>query len=337
MSIRLTPQDAGQATAPDIDTLKRLRESLGKEIVSTPVVRCAGLEEVLDDDTIVYGKLEFLQRTGTFKARGALANVLALDEAGRAAGITAVSAGNHAIAAAFAARAAGISAKVVMISSANPMRIEACRSYGAEIVMADDAHSAFEQVERIQRDEGRAFIHPFEGPGVAAGTGTVGLEICEQVDDFDAVVVAVGGGGLIGGIANAVRQLRPGCDVYGIEPEGADSLRRSLAAGRPVRLDAVRTIADSCGAPFAMPYSFELCRRHVSRVDLVTDDDLRRMMGTLFRRMRVAVEPACAAAAAGLTGPLRDTLRGRRVVLVFCGSNIDWATFERLADLDTAR
>lgn len=337
MSSEPTDMDGDRVPAPDIDALERLRAALGEEIVRTPVVRCAGLEEWLDDDTVVYGKLEFLQRTGTFKARGALANVLALDDAERAAGITAVSAGNHAIAAAFAARAAGISAKVVMISSANPMRIKACRSYGAEIVMADDAHSAFEEVERIQREEGRAFIHPFEGPGVAAGTGTVGLEICEQVEDFDAVVVAVGGGGLIGGIANAVRQRRPDCEIYGIEPEGADSLRRSLAAGNAVRLDAVNTIADSCGAPFAMPYSFELCRRNVTRVELVSDHDLRRMMGTLFRRMRIAVEPACAAAAAGLAGPLRETLRGRRVVLVFCGSNIDWASFERLADLGTTR
>jgi threonine dehydratase len=337
MSTEPIPVDDGRVPAPDIAALKRLRGRLGEEIVRTPVVRCAGLEELLDDGTVVYGKLEFLQRTGTFKARGALANVLALDDAERSAGITAVSAGNHAIAAAFAAQATGISAKVVMIASANPMRIEACRAYGAEIVMADDAHSAFRVVERIQQEEGRAFIHPFEGPGVAAGTGTVGLEICEQVDDFDAVVVAVGGGGLIGGIANAVRRLRPDCDVYGIEPEGADSLRRSLAAGKAVRLDTVNTIADSCGAPFAMPYSFELCRQYVSGVELVSDDDLRHMMGTLFRRMRIAVEPACAAAAAGLFGPLREALRGRRVVLVFCGSNIDWASFERLADLGNTR
>ncbi len=337
MTYEQSRESAEPPPAPDIGALERLRGTLGDRIVRTPVVRCAGLEELLGDGTVVYGKLEFLQRTGTFKARGALANVLSLDAAARAAGITAVSAGNHAIAAAYAAQVTGISAKVVMIASANPMRIEACRAYGAEIVMADDAHSAFEEVERIQREEGRSLIHPFEGQGVAAGTGTLGLEICEQVNDFDAVVVAVGGGGLIGGVANAVRQLRPDCSVFGIEPEGADSLRRSLAAGAPVRLESVRTIADSCGAPFALPYSFELCRRHVSGVQLVSDDDLRQAMRTLFRRMRIAVEPACAAAAAGLLGPLREQLRGRRVVLVFCGSNIDWATFQRLAEPGASR
>jgi len=322
------------AAGPDIAEIRALAERLADKIVDTPVVRCAAIETVLGADTRVFAKLEFLQRTGTFKARGALATLFSLTEEQLVAGVTAVSAGNHAIATAFAAQAVGTTARVVMIRSANPSRIEACRSYGAEVVLADDVHSAFEIAEMIREDEGRYFVHPFEGPHVALGTGTVGLEICEQCDEFDVVIVPVGGGGLIGGIANAVKRLRPGCEVIGVEPEGADTMHRSLASGKPQGIDKVTTIADSLGSPFAMPYSFGLCQMHVDRMAMVDDPALRRTMGFLFRDMKIAVEPACAASTAALLGPLRQELAGRRVMLVMCGSNIDWATFEEQAILD---
>jgi len=322
------------AAGPDIAEIRALAERLADKIVDTPVVRCAAIETVLGADTRVFAKLEFLQRTGTFKARGALATLFSLTEEQLVAGVTAVSAGNHAIATAFAAQAVGTTARVVMIRSANPSRIEACRSYGAEVVLADDVHSAFEIAEMIREDEGRYFVHPFEGPDVALGTGTVGLEICEQCDEFDVVIVPVGGGGLIGGIANAVKRLRPGCEVIGVEPEGADTMHRSLASGKPQGIDKVTTIADSLGSPFAMPYSFGLCQMHVDRMAMVDDPALRRTMGFLFRDMKIAVEPACAASTAALLGPLRQELAGRRVMLVMCGSNIDWATFEEQAILD---
>ena len=323
---------------PDIQEIRTLREQLGDEVLVTPVLRCAAIEAVIGGDTEIYAKLEFLQRTGTFKARGALATLHGLSDAQLKAGVTAVSAGNHAIATAYAARTVGTTAKVVMISSANPSRIASCRALGAEVILVDDVHEAFSVAERIKKDEGRFFVHPFEGPSIAQGTGTVGLEICEQVTDFDALIVPIGGGGLIAGIANAVKQLRPDCTIYGIEPTGADSMHRSRAAGEPQAIDKVNTIADSLGAPFAMPYSFALTEQHVDRLALVTDEQLRRTMGFLFRSLKLAVEPACAASTAALLGPLRDELRGKKVVLVMCGSNIDWDTFEQQAlfDVDAA-
>ncbi len=319
---------------PDIKEIRALREQLQVETILTPVLRCAAIEALIGGETQVYAKLEFLQCTGTFKARGALATLYRLNEEQLRAGVTAVSAGNHAIATAFAAKTVGTTAKVVMIGSANPSRIASCRAYGGEVVLVDDAHKAFEEAERIQEEEGRFFVHPFEGPSVALGTGTVGLEICEQVADFDALVVPIGGGGLIGGIANAVKQLRPDCEIFGVEPEGADSMYRSRAAGEPQAIERVGTIADSLGAPFAMPYSFGLTEQNVDRLVLVDDDQLRRVMGFLFRAMKLAVEPACVASTAALLGPLRDELRGKRIVLVMCGSNIDWNTFERQAIFD---
>jgi threonine dehydratase len=317
--------------APTIKDIQALRDSLGAAIYCTPILQCAELEEIIGGNTRIWAKLEFLQRTGTFKARGALAVVSGLSEAQKKRGITAVSAGNHAIAAAYAAQIGGTSAKVVMIGSANPSRIAACKAMGAEVVMADSAHDAFQLADEIQNKEGRFFVHPFEGPGVATGTGMLGLEIHEQCADFDAVVVAVGGGGLIGGISNALKQLRPTCELIGVEPEGADSMHRSIAAGAPQSIEAVATIADSLGAPFALPYSFDLCQHNVDRLCKVSDDQIRRAMGFLFQAMKMAVEPACAATTAAMLGPLRESLRGRKVVLVFCGSNIDWPTFSEQA------
>ena len=317
--------------APTIDAIRSLHESLAEATRMTPMLRCAAIEQELGSGTTVWGKLEFLQRTGTFKARGALSNLMRLSKEQLAFGVTAVSAGNHAIATAYAAQAVGTTAKVIMLGSANPFRIAVCREYGAEVIIVDDVHEAFEVAEKIERDEGRFFVHPFEGPAVAAGTGTVGLEICDQLDAFDALIVPIGGGGLMAGISNAVKQLRPGVEIIGVEPTGANSMHLSFAAGEPRSIDKVRTIADSLGAPFALPYSFELCRVNVDRLVEVDDLALRKTMGFLFQRMKFAVEPACAASTAALLGPLRDALRGKRVVLVYCGSNIDWATFSEQA------
>ena len=165
----------------------------------------------------------------------------------------------------------------------------------------------------------------------------MGLELVEQAPDAEAVIVPIGGGGLCAGVASAVKQAKPGCRVFGVEPEGADSMRRSFDAGSPQKIEAVRTIADSLGAPHAAPYSFALCRRYLDDLVLVSDDALRRAMALLLSSAKLAVEPAGAAATAALCGPLRERLAGRRVALIVCGANIDAATFARhLADVPAA-
>ncbi|MEM8684262.1 MAG: pyridoxal-phosphate dependent enzyme [Pseudomonadota bacterium] len=320
--------------APSIDEIRGFREKIASRIVKTPVIPCHWTVGSLPPGTPVFGKLEFLQKTGTFKARGALANVLSLDSAQLERGVCAVSAGNHAIATAFAAREAGTSAKVVMLEHSNEARKQRCREFGAEVVLAKDVHAAFEAVKAIEAAEGRYFVHPFEGRSVALGTGTVGLEMVEQCPEFDALVVPVGGGGLIAGIANAVRQLKPDCRIIGVEPVGADTMRRSFESGVPEAIEQVNTIADSLGAPFAMPYSFALTRDNVDALVQVDDTALSNMMGRLFTDMKIAVEPACAAAAAALLGPLREELGGATVMLTFCGSNIDWPTFGDMVRFD---
>lgn len=323
------------AETPRVDAVRVLHERLQEWLIRTPVLRCRSLEDHLGEAFEIHAKLEFLQRTGTFKPRGALSVMLSLDAQQKEAGVTAVSAGNHAIATAFAARAIGTSAKVVMMMNANPLRVERCRDFGAEVVLADDVHSAFEVAEEIQNKEGRFFVHPFEGSDVVLGTATVGLEICEQVPDLDVVIVPIGGGGLCAGISSAVKQLKPRCEVIGVEPVGADSMHRSFASGKPESIEKVATIADSLGAPFALPISYELCKENVDELVLVSDDELKETMGLLFRELKIAVEPACAASTAALLGPLSGRFSGKKVVTVMCGSNIDWQTFAQHANLGT--
>jgi len=269
-------------------------------------------------------KLELWQHAGSFKARGALSVMQGLDPRALARGVTAVSAGNHAIAVSWAASVLGTSAKVVMPKTADPFRVERCRGLGGEPVLMDDVHRAFAEAQRIEREEGRSFVHPFEGRRTALGTATLGRELLGQVPDLDAVIVPVGGGGLAAGVATAIRLIAPRCEVYGVEPEGNDVMARSLRSGKPERVPegGARTIADSLSPPYTLPYSLDLCRRGLTDLVLVSDDAMRAALALLFRSAKLAVEPAGAASTAALLGPLRDRLRGKRVGLIVCGTNI---------------
>lgn len=281
-------------------------------------------ECLLPEGTDAVLKLELFQYAGSFKARGALSVMMGLSRPALERGVTAVSAGNHAIAVAWAARTLGASAKVVMPKVADPFRVARCRQLGAQVELADDVHAAFALAERIGSEEGRAFVHPFEGPRTALGTGTLGRELMLQRPDLEAVIVPIGGGGLAAGLSAAIKQIKPECLVFGVEPEGNDVMKRSLASGKPERVPegGYRTIADSLSPPYTLPYSLQLCRRYLDGVVLVGDDALREGVALLFRGAKLAVEPAAASATAALLGPLRDLLAGKKVGLIVCGSNI---------------
>ncbi len=314
------------APAPSLTLaeIRAARDRLGDRIRRTPVMPLEGpaVEAAFGSDTRALLKLELFQHTGSFKARGALLNALALDDSQRQRGICTISAGNHAIAAAFAARAVGTSVKVVMKEGANPFRVAECRRFGGEIVFESDFHAAFRRVEDIREQEGRILIHPFEGLLTATGTATLGLEFMEQAPDLEAVIVPVGGGGLAAGLATAIRRVNPDCRVFGVEPYGADTMYRSFAAGSPQGIEKIDTIADSLGAPYALPISFALCRASLEEIVRIHDAEMVAAMRFLFQHARLAVEPAGAAATAALLGPLRNRLAGRRVGLIVCGSNI---------------
>ena len=321
-----------QIEPPTIDAIRANRARLGELVVQTPVRLLVddALAAVVGASTRVWLKEELFQRTGSFKPRGALSVMLDLDADALSRGVTGVSAGNHAISLGYCARVLGTTAKVAMPKTANAFRVQMCRELGVTVELVENVHEAFARVEQIVATEGRTFVHPFEGPKTALGTASVGMELVDQMSEpLDAVIVAAGGGGLTGGVACAVKQMSPGTAVYVVEPVGADSLHRSFRAGSPQAIEAVRTIADSLGAPRCEPYSFALNQRFVDEVVLVDDDQIREAMRILFRVAKLVVEPAGAAALAALMHPLRTRLEGRTVAVIVCGGNIDAATFSK--------
>jgi threonine dehydratase len=319
------------ADVPSVAEMRAAAIRLGTHVFTTPIQRWHGteLEARLGQSAQALLKLELFQRTGTFKVRAAMLNVLALSDDERRHGVTAVSAGNHAIAVACAAQRVGVSAKVVMIKTANPLRVAAARAYGAEIIMAPDGRTAFAIAEDIRSSERRAFVHPFDGRNVVLGTSGVGIEFLDQAPDLDAIVVAIGGGGLMAGIAAAVKQIKPSCLVYGVEPVGADIMSRSFRAAGPQSMDRVETIADSLAPPLTTQATYDLCRRFVDDIVTVSDDAICAALALLYREAKLAVEPAGAAAAAAVLGPLGERLRGMRIGIVVCGANIDSDSFYR--------
>lgn len=320
---------------PTIDAIRANRTRLEGLVIKTPVRRLVddAVAEAFGPSTQVWLKEELFQRTGSFKPRGALSVMLDLDSDALARGVTGVSAGNHAISLGYSARILGTTAKVVMTKTANPYRVQMCRDLGAEVELVDNIAIAFERVKEIEAAEGRTFVHPYEGPKTAMGTASVGMEFIDQVREaggsLDAVIVAAGGGGLTGGVACAVKQMSPETAVFVVEPEGADTMYRSFKENSPQSLDAVRTIADSLGAPRCEPYSFALNRKYVDEVVLISDDEMRDGMRLLFRAAKLVTEPAGAASTAALMYPLRSRLEGKSVGLVVCGANIDAEAYHR--------
>ena len=318
---------------PGVDAIRANRARLGELVVTTPVRMLVddAVKAAIGNDTQLWLKEELFQRTGSFKPRGALSVMLDLDDGALRKGVTALSAGNHAISLGYCARILGTTAKVVMPRTANPFRLQVCRELGVEIDFVDSIAEGFPRVKEIQEKEGRTFVHPYEGPKTALGTATIGMEFIDQTRDagvtLDAVIVAAGGGGLTAGVACAVKQMSPSTAVYVIEPEGADTMYRSFKTGTPQSIDKVRTIADSLGSPRCEPYSFEMNRQFVDEVLLVNDDQIRDAMRLLFRSAKLVTEPAGATALAGLMYPLRSRLEGKTVGIVVCGGNIDAATF----------
>ena len=326
------PGSGPERTAgPTLAGMRAAQARVAPDLIRTPLLRIpAPVPGFGAEPAELALKLEFLQRTGTFKARGALNVLRTLDAEALRAGVTAVSAGNHAIAVAFAARTVGVSAKVVMHRAADPARVALCRTYGAEVVLADDIAAAFGEVARIRDEEGRTFVHPFDGVRTWEGTGTVGLELIEDLPQPpELVLVAIGGGGLMAGVGAAVRALAPEARIIGVEPTGADGMRRSLAAGAALEWVEVDTVADSLGAPMHTPGVVAAVAEVAHEIVTVDDDALQAAVAGAYDAWRFALEPAAAAVLAALQGPLAERTRGRRVAAVLCGSNLSEDRFAR--------
>ncbi|PTQ53979.1 MAG: Threonine dehydratase, catabolic [Hydrogenibacillus schlegelii] len=310
-----TTVPAGAPTAADVLAADaRLRPHVHR----TPLLRSAFLDGRAGASLFLKG--EHLQKTGSFKIRGALNAVLAAAEAGARA-VVAASSGNHGAAVAYAARAVGLPATVVVPASIAPAKRAAIEAYGGRIVVAgDDSETRLSKARELAAAEGAAFIPPYDDPRVIAGQGTVGLEVLDDLPDVEAIYVPIGGGGLISGIATWVKDRRPEVAVIGVEPELADDTHGSLAAGRRVALKAAPTIADGLRALTPGELTFPIIARLVDDVVRVSETEIVEAVFFLMTRLKQVVEPSGAVSVAAALRPAA----ARRRVAILSGGNVDW-------------
>jgi threonine dehydratase len=299
--------DAPEIQGPDITSIQLAREILGDSILKTPVWQCRSpvLTELMGENFSLWLKLELWQYGGSFKLRAALLAVKSLTSEQKQKGVFALSAGNHAIAVAWAAKQYGVHAKVLMPKTASPVRISKCQALGAEVLLLNNMEEVFVRGEAMQKEEGRILIHPFNGELISLGTGSLALEIHEQIKDLDYVLTGVGGGGLISGVANDFHQLQPQTQIIGVEPAGSAVMQQSLAAGKPMSCSP-KSIADSLCAPRTEWRPLILCQRYVKRIVTVEDAAIIQAVLFLFHEMKLAVEPA-----------------DKKVCVIISGANID--------------
>lgn len=329
-SSRLDLTTTAALSVPSFDR-KRFEEArarIASSLHRTPLLPSHHLSERVGAP--VYLKCENLQKTGAFKVRGALHRLLRLSDEERARGVVTISAGNHAQAVAWAARAAGAKAVVVMPEHASRTKIAASRGYGAEVVLHGDATAAFARAHALAEERGLCFVHPFDDEEVVAGHGSCALEIFEDLPDVGCIVVPVGGGGLISAVAAAAAAVRPEVDVWGVEPEGADAMHRSLEKGEAVHLDEVNTIADGLGAPMAGVLNHALVAAHARGVVRVSDAEIVDAMKVLLERTKLLVEPAGAAGLAALLAERIELSGDAPVAVILSGGNIDLPLLGRL-------
>lgn len=310
-----------------LESVVRAQHRIRGQVHRTPLITSTALSRHLG--CRVFLKLECLQKTGSFKPRGAFNKMLSLTEDERRRGVVAVSGGNHAQGVAYAAQQLGIAATIVMPATTPANYLDATRGYGADIVLTPDIRSAFQEMDRL-RDAGKAMVHPFDDPAIAAGQGTIGLEILEDLPAVDRVYVSIGGGGLIAGVATALRSIRPEVRVVGVETHGADAMAQSLASNRLVELPAITSIARTLGAPKVSDFTLSRVQELVSEVKVVDDAAAARALFLILERTKYLVEPAAACCLAAAEEQRSQFRPEEQVVILLCGGNVsvaDLATF----------
>jgi threonine dehydratase len=313
-----------------IDDIVTARRVVDRYLPRAPLERSPVLSADLEAE--IHLKIETFKPTRTFKVRGALNKIASLDEAARARGVVAASAGSHAQGVAYAAWALGVSATVVMPRGVSPTIVGVCRAYAATVLLEGEVYDdTLALAGRIERDEGRTLVHPYADPLIVAGQGTIGLEIADDLPDVSLVIVAVGGGGLISGIGLALKARAPGARVVGVEPEGADAFGRSLRAGRPIDLERPHSIADKLVAKSTDQLNVDLARVVVDDMVTVPEAALADATYEYLDRLSLLVEPSGAAPLAAIRSG-RVPVKGERAVLVVSGGNAAPALLGRILD-----
>ena len=312
----------------DLAYLQGAHRRIARHIHRTPLWRSRALSDRAGCE--VYVKAELFQKTGSYKPRGMLWKVFSLSHAELDAGVITFSAGNAAQGLAYAGGIAGTRAAVVMPETASPIKVEATRGYGGEVILRGNAAECLAHCLELARDRGLTFVSSYDDDTLMAGHASLGLEIFEDLPDVRAIFVGIGGGGMMGGLAMALRAQGSTARLIGVEPAGAAAMHQSLQEGRPVRLDQVKTIADGLAAPTAGTRCFELARERLEKVVVVSDEQIRDAMRLLMARAKLMAEPAGAAALAGLLAADHGFTTVDQVAVVVSGGNID---LPRLKDL----
>ena len=314
---------------PTIADVIAARRVVDRYLPRAPLERSPLLSADLGAD--IHLKIETFKPTRTFKVRGALNKIASLDDAARRRGVVAASAGSHAQGVAFAASALGAPATVVMPRGVSETIVRVCQAYGAKVLLEGDVYDdTLALAHRIELEQGKTFVHPYADPLIIAGQGTIGLEILDDLPDVELVIVAVGGGGLITGIALALRRSRPGVRIVGVEPEGADAVGRSVRVGHPVVLEHPQSVADKLVAKSTEALNVELATNYVDEFVTVSDHQLERASYEYLEALSLLVEPSGAAPLAAVRAAKVDP-RGRRTVLVVSGGNATAALIARIA------
>jgi threonine dehydratase len=306
-------------------------ERIRGAVVHTPCPLSIPLSEATGMQ--VYCKMENLQRTGSFKERGARNALLTLSEAQRSRGVIAASAGNHALGLSYHGQLLGIPVTVVMPQFAPLTKVTNCRRFGARVILHGATFvEARARADEIVASEGLTYINGFDDPPIIAGQGTMGLEILQQVPDLDAVIIPVGGAGLIAGVSVAIQHLKPNVAIIGVEPERAASFTAAVKAGGPVQVEMKPTLADGLAVAKVGEHAFATARSLVDKVLLVTEHDLALAILRLIELEKAVVEGAGAAGLAACLVGLVPHLKGKKVVLPLCGGNIDTSTLGRILE-----
>ncbi len=314
-----------------IENIWQARRRISDSVYASPCPESAALSEVCGCQ--VYCKLEYLQRTGSFKERGARNALLLLTPEQRRGGVVAASAGNHALALAYHGAQLGIPVTVVMPRSAPLTKQVRCRHAGAHVLIQGDSFTEAKlSADRVAAEQGLTYIHGYDDPAIIAGQGTIGLEILEQVPDVEAIVVPIGGAGLIAGISVAIKSLRPEVQMIGVESERSANYSAALAAGHPVNIDLGPTLADGLAVGRVGDRAFEIARPRVDQVVSVSEDLLALAIVRLMELEKSVVEGAGAAPLAAMLSGRLPELSGRKVVLLLCGGNIDLPLLPRLIE-----
>ena len=323
---------AGLASLPvTLDDIHAARERIMPHLHRTPTLNTATLSQRTNTNLSI--KCETFQRTGSFKARGALNALLQLTPEQRERGVVTLSAGNHGQGLAFAASKVGVRAVVFMPETAVPAKVAAIRGYGAEAMFAPTMETLFAAMNAYKEEHGLTYVAPFSDPAIIAGQGVVGLEILEDVPDVETIVVPAGGGGLLSGILVAVKSQRPDVRIVGVEPTGANIVTRSREEGRLITPERIETVADGLAAPFAGEVSQPIIDALVDDMVLVSDDEILAALRLIIERCKIVVEPAGAAATAALMTAKVPGAKGTRTVALLSGGNID---LNKLASFLTA-